>query len=79
MEVSVKDLRYRTKQVLQSLKRGEKPVITYRGHPIAKIIPLTAADRSKFFEIGFGMWKDRPDLKDVSQWLNQQRKPRYSR
>jgi antitoxin (DNA-binding transcriptional repressor) of toxin-antitoxin stability system len=79
MAISIKDLRYRSRQVLQSLKRGEKPVITYRGHPIARIIPLSAADKRTFREVGFGMWKSRSDLKDVNQWLDNQRKPRFGR
>ena len=79
MAVSTKDLRYKTKQVLQSVKRGERPVITYRGHPIARIVPLSSSEKKAFRDIGFGMWKDRTDMKDVSQWLDEQRKPRYSR
>ena len=79
MAVSVKDLRYRTKQVLQGLKRGEKPVITYRGHPVARIVPITSLEKKAFRDIGFGMWKDRSDLKDVSRWLDEQRRPRFAR
>ncbi len=79
MAVSVKDLRYRTGQVLKSLSRGAKPVITYRGYAVARIIPLTLSERKSFSDIGFGMWKDRPDLKDVSKWLDEQRKPRFER
>ena len=79
MAVSTKDLRYKTKQVLQSVKRGERPVITYRGHPIARIVPLSSSEKKAFRDIGFGMWKDRTDMKDVSQWLDEQRKPRHER
>lgn len=79
MAISIKDLRYRSRQVLQCLKRGEKPVITYRGHPIARIVPLSAADKKTFREVGFGMWKGRSDLKEVNRWLDQQRKPRFGR
>lgn len=79
MAVSVKDLRYKTKQVLQSLKRGEKPTITYRGHPVARIIPLTHTDKKAFRDIGFGMWKNHPQMKDVNRWLDERRKPRFSR
>ncbi len=79
MAVSMKDLRYRTKQVLQSLKRGEKPVITYRGQAVARIVPLTSSEKKAFRDIGFGMWKNRSDLKDVSRWLDEQRKPRFGR
>lgn len=79
MAVSIKDLRYKTRQVLQSLKRGEKPVITYRGRAVARIIPFPSSEKKAFRDIGFGMWKDRADLRNVSQWLNDQRKPRFAR
>ena len=79
MAVSMKDLRYRTRQVLQSLGRGERPIITYRGHPLARIVPLSSAEKRAFRPVGFGIWKDRADMKDVSRWLDEQRKPRFGR
>ena len=79
MAVSVKNLRYQTGQVIKSLNRGARPVITYRGHPVARLIPFTLAEKRSFHDIGFGMWKGRPDMKDVSQWLDQKRKPRFER
>lgn len=79
MAVTMKDLRYRTKQVLQSLRRGEKPIITYRGHPLARLVPLTSVEKKSFSKIGFGMWRDRTDMKNVTQWLSEQRKPRFVR
>lgn len=39
------------------------------GHPL----------RTHRFLGTFGMWKSRADMKDVSQWLDQQRKPRFVR
>lgn len=79
MAVSVKNLRYQTGQVLKSLARGEKPVITFRGRPVARLIPFTPAEKRSFHDIGFGMWKGRPDMEDVSLWLDQKRKPRFER
>lgn len=79
MSVSIKDLRYKTKEVLESLKRGVKPIITYRGKALAQIIPLKKGEQKSFKEIGFGMWKNRKEMKDVSQWLEKLRAPRYPR
>ena len=79
MAVSIKDLRYKTKQVLKGLRCGEKPVITFRGHPVARIIPLTSSEKKTFRPVGFGIWKDRSDMKDVARWLDEQRKPRFGR
>ncbi len=79
MAVSIKDLRYRTRQVFAGLKRGEKQIISYRGDPIAQIIPLDHSDKRKFKPVGYGMWQDHRDIKDVYQWLDQQRNPRHAR
>lgn len=79
MAVSIKDLRYRMRYVLKSLQRGERPTITYRGSPIAKIIPISSGEKKLFRAIGFGMWKDHSATKDASQWLDEQRKPRFAR
>ncbi|MDO8519341.1 MAG: type II toxin-antitoxin system prevent-host-death family antitoxin [Deltaproteobacteria bacterium] len=79
MPVSVKDLRYKTRQVLNQVRRGETPVITFHGRPIARIIPFSRPKKGAFREIGFGMWHDHEALKDVNQWLDEQRKPRHTR
>lgn len=79
MAVSIKDLRYRTKQILSAVKRGEKPLITFRGHPVAQIIPVKKKETNRFNPIGFGMWNDHEDMKEPQEWLKQQRNPRYTR
>lgn len=79
MSVSVKDLRTRTREIVQSLKRGEKPLLTYRGHPLAQIIPLSDSRKKSFRDVGYGMWRDHSGMKEVSSWLDNQRKPRFAR
>lgn len=79
MSVTVKDLRYKTRQVLNRVRRGDAPVITFRGCPVARIIPLSRSDKRVFKEIGFGIWRDHDQLQDVNQWLDEQRKPRHPR
>ena len=79
MSVSVKDLRYKTKQILSHVRMGQSPVITFRGRPVARIIPFLRPEEGDFKEIGFGIWRDHDGLDDVSQWLDEQRKPRYTR
>lgn len=78
MVLGAKDLRFRTREVIESLKRGEKQVITYRGEPLGQIIPFKRK-QDDFRDIGFGMWSDHQQLEDVSAWLDRQRKPRFSR
>lgn len=75
----MKDLRYRTGQLLKSLRRGVRPRITCRGRPVARLVPLTRADTSTFQAIGFGMWRDHAAMKDVDAWLDAQRAPRRVR
>ena len=79
MSVSVKDLRYKTKQILNHVRMGESPVITFHGRPVARIIPFSRPEKGAFKDIGFGIWRDHERLDDVSQWLEEQRKPRYIR
>ena len=35
-----KELRFHTKELLDSVSRGEEIIITFRGKPYAKLIPL---------------------------------------
>lgn len=79
MAYSMKDLRYKTHEIMEGLKRGQHPVITDRGRPVAQIIPLKSGEKKRFYPIGYGMWKKHPKMKDVSKWLDDQRKPRFRR
>ena len=39
MKATAKDLRFNSKALLDTVKRGEVVVITFRGKPCAKLIP----------------------------------------
>jgi len=41
MKASIVDLRYRMKDVLGALDRGETVTVLYRGKPRAKIVPIS--------------------------------------
>ena len=61
MNVTTLDLRYRTREVLSSLDRGESVVITFRGKPRGVISPYretaTTKDEPSIVEHPFiGMW-----------------------
>lgn len=79
MAFTMKDLRVRARLLLQAVRRGERQTLTYRGHAVAQIIPITKKEERAFEAIGFGIWKDRPDMKDVTRWLIEKRKPRFAR
>lgn len=80
MEASIVDLRYRMKEVLAALDRGEKVTILYRGEERALLVPLPRKKSKKVpprKAPGFGMWKDRADLADPAAWLRDQRRGRF--
>ena len=81
MQVGARELRIRTANILQKVRRGEVVTITYRKTPVAVITPLKTAKRvdRKFEPIGFGMWAGRRDLADVSGWVRKIRRARYLR
>ena len=48
--VTAKDLKNKTGEVISAIKRGEEVVVSYRGKPLGKFVPL----------------KETPILKEVS-------------
>lgn len=42
MNASVRDLKSRLSLYLRQVQRGETVVVTYRGKPIARLVPLTS-------------------------------------
>ncbi len=45
MKATAKDLRFYAKELLESANRGEEVIITYRGKPYAKLVPLNKKKR----------------------------------
>ena len=78
MYSTAKELRFHTKELLESVSRGEEVIITFRGKPYAKLVPLKESKRNndKANEL-FGIWKNRKDLKDVNSYVRELRKERY--
>jgi hypothetical protein len=52
-------------------------VITKRGKSISILKPFLEKSKKEFSPVGFGLWKDRKDLKDVAGWVEKQRKKRF--
>ena len=40
MKATVKDLRFHSKELIETVNRGEEVVITFRGKPCAKLVPF---------------------------------------
>jgi antitoxin (DNA-binding transcriptional repressor) of toxin-antitoxin stability system len=82
MNATIVDLRYRMKDVLRAIDRGETVTVLYRGKAKAALTPLSpssGADKCapKTAEQPlFGLWKDREDLTDPAVWLRNLRQPR---
>jgi len=81
MKASIVDLRYRMKDVLKALDRGEPVTVLYRGKEKARLVPIASEKPKMRVEDhpAWGMWKDREDMKDPAEWVrklrSQQRYP----
>jgi len=82
MEASIVDLRYRMKDVLRAIERGETVTVTYRGKEKAHLVPAIAAAGRTLVNPrdhpACGMWKDREDMADPVAYVRKLRQPRYA-
>jgi prevent-host-death family protein len=79
---TARDLRYKTSSILENINKGEDVIITLRGKSVAilKSIKEYKKERGKGFKpIGFGLWKERKDLKNVREWIDERRKSRFQK
>jgi antitoxin (DNA-binding transcriptional repressor) of toxin-antitoxin stability system len=81
MEASIVDLRYRMKDVLRAIDRGETVTVLYRGKERARLVPSSAASGKVLVNPrdhpACGMWKDREDMADPVAYIRKLREPRY--
>ena len=80
MKATAKDLRYKTKEILAAIDRGEEVLITYRGKEKARIVPVSKKiDKDdKQEEALFGIWKENEEVDDVPAYLNHLRGGRFN-
>jgi prevent-host-death family protein len=80
MKATVLDLRYRTKDVLKAVERGETVTVLYRGKEKARILPPPSEKQrtSLRTDEAFGLWKDRKDMRNVAAFVRNIRKGRFS-
>jgi prevent-host-death family protein len=76
---TAKDLRLKTAAVLDEVRRGYEVTVTYRGRSIAVLIPIEKGRARRLKPIGFGMWRNRQDMRDVEKWVDERRRSRFSR
>ena len=80
MKASAKDLRYRTKEIIAALDRGEEVLLTYRGKEKAKMVPVRKKTMKK--EDGeenslFGIWSEYEMVENVDAYLDRLRGGRF--
>jgi antitoxin (DNA-binding transcriptional repressor) of toxin-antitoxin stability system len=83
MDASIVDLRYRMKDVLRAIERGEAVTVLYRGKAKATLMPLAQAPDKSHKAASktadqplFGLWKDRAELTNPVAWVRTLRQPR---
>lgn len=64
--------------ILEDVRKGEEITIIKEGESIAILKPFKK-NGEQFNPVGFGMWKHRKDLKDVTRWITERRKERFQR
>jgi len=77
MKATAKDLRFHSKELLDSIKRGEEVVITFRGKACAKLIPYEDNKDETIKNELYGMWKDNDLVQDVEEYVRALRKGRF--
>ena len=76
MRATAKDLRFHSKELLNTVNRGEEVIITYRGKPCAKLIPYDELKKTKKTNL-FGIWKNNDIVEDVDDYVQDLRKGRF--
>ena len=77
MKATAKDLRFHSKELIETVKRGEEVIITFRGKPCAKLIPFEDHKNKKIKHELFGMWKDYDLITNVDEYVRSLRKERF--
>ena len=77
MKATAKDLRFHSKELLDTVSRGEEVIITFRGRPCAKLVPYRDKKKVSAGNELFGIWKDNDRIQDVNEYVRGLRKGRY--
>jgi prevent-host-death family protein len=76
-EATLKELRRATGRIVRAVERGERILVTHRGRPVARMVPLDSPATTD--EPGlFGIWRDHPASKSVEAYIDRIRKGRFA-
>ncbi len=76
MEVTTKELRIQPGKIIDQVSVGQEITITYRGKPLAKIIPFQSSIIDEEETSIFGMWKNHNNNLSVEDQVRDLRKGR---
>lgn len=77
MKATAKDLRFHSKELIETVNRGEEVVITFRGKPCAKLVPFEEKKNKDIQNELFGIWKDHTQTENVDEYVRNIRKGRF--
>lgn len=80
MKATTLDLRYKMKDILRAIDRGETVTVLYRGKEKARLVPIeskVSKELKPSDHPACGMWKDREDMKDPVAYIRKLREPRF--
>lgn len=79
MQASILDLRYKMRDVLAGLDRGETIVVTHQGKRRAKLVPIRESKTLSVKEHPyFGSRSDTENSASVAEYMKQLRKSRHA-
>ncbi len=78
MKATTKDLRLHTRELISATDRGEQVIITFRGKPRARLVPLAENDSKTRGgrNPAFGIWSDWTADVSVDEQVRQLRQGR---
>ena len=76
MEVTTKELRIQPGKIIDQVSIGQEITVTYRGKPLARIVPFHSSNADAEDTSMFGMWKDRSNETSVEDQVRNIRKGR---
>jgi prevent-host-death family protein len=77
MRATAKELRFNSKELIDSVNRGEEVIITFRGKPCAKLVPYQEIKKQTERNELFGMWENNEMVKNVDEYVRGLRKGRF--
>jgi prevent-host-death family protein len=58
MEITTKELRIHPGKILEQVAHGHEVTVTFRGKPLAKIVPIQTDESTSDDSLLFGLWRD---------------------